>query len=384
MSWHQLFVVAWSDLKRMLRRRDTLVWLLIMPLPYTYFFGIAFRASPAARTHVTVVSPSPDAGSRRIVDALEKAGYAVTVVPKWRWARPLPNHGFRVDLPAQPGHVLLGGRTATIAVWSRRGDLDAARLGAVIRQAVLALRIEGLARLARGEPVTVAALRQASPVVPIDVQVSDWGRRREVPSGFKQAVPGNMVMFVLMAVLITGAIRLVVDREAGHLQRMMATPVRAWVIVAAQFVSLGLLGLVEAAYFLVAGWLLFGQSVGPHPVAVLAVVALLVAAASGIGVILGTMLGSVKQAAAVGLVVTLALAALGGCWWPMELLPRWMKAVAMTLPSGQAMHALIRLMVWGETPSSVTGAAIYMVGLTAATTGLAVHALQRRVIAPGV
>jgi len=190
-------------------------------------------------------------------------------------------------------------------------------------------------------------------------------------------IPGNMIMFVMMAVLMTGAIRLLADREAGHLQRMMASPVAPSTIVASQFVSLGLLGLAEAAYFLLMGWLLFGQSPGPHPVAVLGVLVLLVAAVSGVGVILGATLRSAKQAAAVGLFITLGLAALGGSWWPLEILPRGMKLLAMSLPSGQTMHALVRLMVWGDSPLALGGYVAYMAAFSLVTAAIAVTVLRR-------
>ena len=377
MSRRQLIAIAWTDFKRMLRRRDTLLWLLLMPLPYTYFFGIAFHASPNEKIPVTIVAPTPDAGSQRIVAALEKAGYDVTTVGAWTSPKPLPKTGFRVDLPPRLAAVMLRGETGQINVWSHAGDLDATRLGAIVRQGVFTLRADGIALLARGKPLTVAALGRPPAVIPITVEASDWGKRREVPTGFKQAIPGNMIMFVLMAVLLTGAIRLLADRESGHLQRMMASPVAPSTIVAAQFVSLGLLGLAEAAYFLLMGWLIFGQAPGPHPVAVLGVLALLVAAVSGLGVILGATLRSAKQAAAVGLFVTLGLAALGGCWWPLEILPRGMKLLAMSLPTGQTMHALVRLMVWGDSPLTLGGYVVYMGVFALASAVVAVTVLRR-------
>ncbi len=381
MSWRQLIAIAWTDFKRMMRRKDTLLWLLIMPLPYTYFFGIAFHGSQSEENRVIVVAPAPDAGSQRIIASLEEAGYTVREVSKWTGSKLLPKTGFRVDLPPQVGHVLLGAGSGKITVWSRAGDPDAARLDVAVRQAVFALRANVMARLVRGEPVTVASLAHPSTVVPVTVEVSDWGPRREIPSGFKQAIPGNMVMFVLMSVLIVGAVRLLSDREAGHLQRMMAAPVAPWVIVASQFASLGLLGFAEAAYFLLTGWLLFGQSPGPHPLAVLGVLALLVSAASGAGVVLGATLRSAKQAAAVGLFVTLGLAALGGCWWPLEILPRGMKLLAMSLPTGQAMHALVRLMVWGDAPAALGGYVLYMAAFTGVSAAVAIHILRRKLTA---
>ncbi len=378
MSWRQILAIALSDLRRMFRRKDTLVWLLLMPLPYSYFFGMAFRESPKERTLVTVVESRPDAASNRVVAALEAADYDVTTLSSWDEPNPLPKGGYRVDLPPELGTLLLSGAPGEIAVWSRSGDMDATRLQVTLEKSILTLRAETLARLFRGEKPSLETLGKPLEMVPITVEASDWGERREVPSGYKQVIPGNMVMFVLMAVLVTGAVRLLSDREAGHLQRMLASPISPTAVVVSQFVSLGLLGLAEAVYFVLLGWLVFGQSPGPHPVAVLGVLALMVAAASGVGIILGATLKKAKQAAAVGISATLALAALGGCWWPMEILPRAMRTVALALPSGQTMRALVRLMVWQDPPSTLAGYAVYMLVFALISGAIASSVLRRQ------
>ncbi|MCG6964361.1 MAG: ABC transporter permease [Acidobacteria bacterium] len=378
MSWRQIFAIAFTDIKRMLRRRDTILWLIIMPLPYTYFFGVAFHSSPKEKPKVVVVAPQPDDASRRLVATLSKANYEVTRMSTWSSQKPLPKRGFRVDLPPALGTVLLDGTSARIDVWSRSGDLDATKLKVNVEQAVLSLRAELLAHVVRGEAVTAASLAEPLKVVPITVEAADWGKKREVPSGFKQAIPGNMVMFVLMSVLVTGAIRLLGDREAGHLQRMLASPISERSIVLSQFISLALLGICEALYFLLLGRVVFGQSIGEHPVAVIGVLILMVAAAAGVGIVLGATLKTAKQAGAVGIFGTLVLAALGGCWWPMEILPAGMKTLALALPTGQTMHALVRLTVWGDPPSTLSGYLAYMVLFAIASGVIAVKVLRKR------
>jgi ABC-type multidrug transport system permease subunit len=49
----------------------------------------------------------------------------------------------------------------------------------------------------------------------------------------------------------------------------------------------------------------------------------------------------------VGNVVGMGLAALGGCWWPIEITPAWMQSLAIALPTGWAMDALHRLISFG-------------------------------------
>ncbi|HHQ49234.1 MAG TPA: ABC transporter permease [Acidobacteria bacterium] len=326
------------------------------------------------------MAPRPDAASNRIVEALRAADYEVTTVPSWNESKPLPKTGYRVDLPPTPGTLLLSGGSGEIEVWSHDGDMDATRLEVTLNKAVLTLRAETLARLVRGEKPSLETLGQPLTVVPIRVRTTDWGERHEIPSGYKQVIPGNMVMFVLMSVLVTGAVRLLMDRELGHLRRMLASPISPAAVVVSQFLSLALLGIAEAVYFVLLGWLVFGQSPGPHPGAVLAVLALAVAATSGVGIILGATLKSAKQAAAVGIFATLALAALGGCWWPLEIVPRPMRVLALALPSGQTMRALIRLMVWNDPPSALLGYAAYMLIFALVAGALATTILRRRLV----
>jgi ABC-2 type transport system permease protein len=47
------------------------------------------------------------------------------------------------------------------------------------------------------------------------------------------------------------------------------------------------------------------------------------------------------------------LAALGGCWWPIEITPEWMQRMAMLLPTGWAMDALHKLVNFGQPAASV-------------------------------
>ncbi len=378
MNLRALSAIALTDLRRSFRRKDTILWLLLMPLPYTWFFGVAFREAPEEPTPVTVVVPSPDAGTAVLTDALGKAGYAVTTVPEWNGQDEYPKAGFRVDLPPAPGAALLEGRPATITVRAREAGPDLGRLEVELRQGTMELRARALAALLETGTVSPGALGRPLEAPPIHVEARDWGPHREVPAGFKQSIPGNMVMFVLMSVLVTGAVRLVQDRELGHLRRMLSWPVSNGTVVTAQFLSLGLLGLVEAVYFLLVARLIFGRSPGPHPWAVVAVLAALVAVATGAAVLLASILRTLRQAVATGLFLTLVLAALGGCWWPLEIMPGWLKTVALALPTGQAMDALVRLTVWNEGTASVVPAILRLSLLAAVLAFAAARTLRAR------
>lgn len=378
MSARQVFALALSDLVRTLRSRESLLWLLVMPLPFTFFFGIAFRSAPESPTPVVVVTPAADAGTEAVTSALAAAGYAVERVEAWKGGGEVPRRGYRLELPDRLGARLVAGKPVAVELWSRRGDPEAGRLEAVLQRVLWTARADLLIARVEGAEPDLNDLGRTRQAPPVEVTSRDWGPRREVPSGFKQSAPGNMVMFVLMAVLVSATVRLAVDRESGVLRRVLSYPVSAPTVVAAQMLGLVLPGLAEAAYLLALSILLFRVPFGGAAPAAFGVLALLVVAAAGIGALLGSLLETVRRSAAVGLLLTLGLAALGGCWWPLEVVPEGMRTVALALPTGQAMHALIRLLVWGDPPAALGGTVAYFVTFAAVSGTAATLVLRRR------
>ena len=55
-----------------------------------------------------------------------------------------------------------------------------------------------------------------------------------------------------------------------------------------------------------------------------------------------------------------------------------MKTLALALPTGQTMHALVRLTVWGDPPSTLSGYLAYMVLFAIASGVIAVKVLRKR------
>src|SRR5207302_1495237 len=80
-----------------------------------------------------------------------------------------------------------------------------------------------------------------------------------------------------------------------------------------------------------------------------------------------------SQALAAGVIVSSILAALGGCWWPVEITPFWMQHSALLLPTGWAMDGLHKLISYGDPPSSVAPHLAAFIFATAAVGFLAVR-----------
>jgi len=61
------------------------------------------------------------------------------------------------------------------------------------------------------------------------------------------------------------------------------------------------------------------------------------------------------------------MAALGGCWWPLEIVPDFVKRLAHLVPTGWAMDALHQLITFGGGFAKAKGAigVLFLFGLAA-------------------
>lgn len=158
----------------------------------------------------------------------------------------------------------------------------------------------------------------------VTVEVVPAGTRIVPPTGFQQSVSGNLVMFILLVMFTSGSVTLTLERDRGILRRLASSPMSRPAVVA--------------------------------------------------GMLLGNFARSDGQAVGIGVLASNVLAALGGCWWPIEVTPGWAQKVALALPTGWAMDALHKLISFGAPPVSVLP---HLAALGAATL-LAAWLLARR------
>jgi len=186
----------------------------------------------------------------------------------------------------------------------------------------------------------IAAVNAAPRIWTIDA--APGGARREVPRGFDQAIPGMLVMFTLLVLLTSGASMLAVERGAGLLRRLASTPITREELVAGKWLARMGLAAVQIVAAMAAGSWLFSMAWGPEPAMLLVLTAWAALCASA-GMLLGSLARTEAQAVGLGILVANVLAALGGCWWPIEITPPWMQFVQKLVPTGWTMDAVHKL-----------------------------------------
>ena len=85
-------------------------------------------------------------------------------------------------------------------------------------------------------------------------------------------------------------------------------------------------------------------------------------AVAGIATFLGAVLKNPEQASAVGWLSSMVMGAMGGCWWPAEVMPRWLRTASHVFPTAWAMDAFHALISFGKSGSAVALPCVVLIG----------------------
>lgn len=347
--------MALRDARNLLRSRETLAWTFVMPIVFFYFIGAVTGGGGSEqrdrRDAIGVLIPA-NAGplADHLVRRLQDRDFRVVRhddEAKWATARR------RLRVPDRFTESVLNGEPVKLQ-FERRGegqgtDFDELRVSRAVYSELADLVAVGTSLGEGDEPAMLAALDGIAAMPrSLTVDVVAAGKRQDIPTGFEQAVPGITVMFLLMIMLTSGGVALTIERESGVLRRLASTPMSRSAVVAGKWGARMLLGIIQLSFAMLTGRLLFGVTWGwPNVLPVIAVLLAYAALAASLGLLLGNFARTQGQAIGIGVLATNALAALGGCWWPIEVTPRWAQQLALFLPTGLTMDAMHKLLSFG-------------------------------------
>jgi ABC-2 type transport system permease protein len=96
-------------------------------------------------------------------------------------------------------------------------------------------------------------------------------------------------------------------------------------------------GIVQMAMLILFGALVFGVAWGQAPLALALVVLAYGLAVTSLGIMVAALARTYDQANALGTIVALSLAALGGAWWPLDVVPPSLQSIGRLSPVSWAM-----------------------------------------------
>ena len=341
-------LIAQNDLRVFLKEKSGYAWLFVMPLVFIYFFGIAMRGSDREPSgpRPTVAIENHDTGylGTLLVDQLEAEGLRVVDSAEEKH----PDRS--IQIPENFTSSVQDAETVNVSFTQTResGSEPAAMLEVRLTRAILGLTSAIFSIVSSDPPrelneANVRAALAREPKVLLD---SRFAGRRKIPTGFDQSVPGYIVMFVLMNLLIFGGLSISSERTNGVLKRMAMNPVRPWQLILGKILGRFFLGVVQIAYLLIVSRLLFGMHYGNLPLTLM-LLATFAWGCAALGVFVGAVIKTPEIVQGVCTLFSVALAALGGCWWPLEIVPDAAQRVGGLFPTAWMMHGLHQLISFG-------------------------------------
>lgn len=161
-------------------------------------------------------------------------------------------------------------------------------------------------------------------------------------NSFQQSVLGIGTMYVMFTVL-AGAEILLRERANWTMQRIIMMPVHPWQFVGGKMLSRFAMGILQFLIAFVFGAVVFKVSFGSSLLGVALVMAAFTACTTAIALLLATLVSDEQQASMIITFVVLAFAPLGGAWWPLEIVPDFMRIIGHISPIAWAMDGFTTL-----------------------------------------
>jgi len=379
---HNALFIAWHDARYQIRQGATLLWLFVMPPIFIYFIGTVtggFSGGTVGNvaTPVTVVAASPGFLKAQIDRRLRENDFA----PDWQDIA-FAASGDAQESPARTltlpdlvtDRVLAGESVAVLydTTASALGrDFEAIRIRRSLYTVLADIVVADAEHAATLNPEALALLNAAPRQWQLLVEPA--GQRQDIPQGFEQTIPGILVMFTLLVLLTSGAAMLAIERRKGLLRRLASTPISTAELVSGKWGGRMVLALLQVGFAVAVGSFLFKMRWGPNPGMVFLILLAWAAFCASAALLLGSIAKTEGQATGLGVLFANLLAALGGCWWPIEITPDWVQFVQKLLPTGWTMDALHKLISF---EAGALAALPHLVALLAGTALVALMAVR--------
>ncbi|MEM8733672.1 MAG: ABC transporter permease [Planctomycetota bacterium] len=195
-----------------------------------------------------------------------------------------------------------------------------------------------------------------------------------------QSVAGMSVMMLLFALTSCGSV-LLTEREDGTLRRLFAQPISRNAVLLGKFFFVMCIGIAQMAILFTYGEWMFGVGLFQDPVTLVVLSLVWVATGGAFGMFLASVSRSTKQAESLASLLILMMAALGGCWFPLQLmsLPTVLDTICKSTMTFWAMTGF-QSMLWNQLPwysSKVLTAISFQLGWATVLTGLAIFFYRR-------
>ncbi len=386
-----IWFITLKDLKLFATDRGALLFFILFPFLFIVLFNfLSIGVTEDTKLQLHIVSEEAEGGfSHQIIDALDSAGNVEITMMDYDQAYQAVQDeeisGF-IAFPADfTEGIITGAGTQLEVVTHAEATEDSMALSGLsqsIASQVGSVRaiVATLETLKEQETLSPADMAKIEQIIEQVVQQAlsgqgiggqsfiEYGTEKvgdvEEESSANWVIPGYLVMFVFFGAAL-GAETIVRERQNNTLERLMSSSVKREAILGGIFTGTAAKGLIQILLFLAVGLLVFKMDMGNSPAAVIILSILMVLVSAAFAIMLATLVKTQRSAGSVAVLASLVLAPLGGCWWPLFIMPEWMQALAKITPHGWATTGFNKLMLFGADFGDVALEMLALVGFAA-------------------
>lgn len=398
--------IAIKDLLQNIRDKKSALFLVIMPIMFTLFFGFVFNpANQPDDTRLPVAVINQDQGaalSQGLVTLLENSS-AVRLVPLTdkEAAKParLVDKGDLaavVVIPAGFGQDTLAGNTAQVTAIIDESSANGH--SAYMALQTIVARVLGMAQTAEisaqtlelQQPFADDAERQAYKVEAVEIATRAWQQpsivlqedgagdeagSSEKVSAFAQASPGMIVQFTIYGLMMAGMV-FVLERKSGTLARLLTTPVTRAQIIAGKMLAMFIMVFAQEVILVAIGQFALGVDYLQSPLALLLLMISVALWAASLGLLIAAVSKGEEQVIMWSLIAMFVLAAMGGAWFPLDMAGEAFSTIGHTLPTAWTMDGFQNIILRGQGLEGVYLPVLVLLGYTVVCFGVAVWRLK--------
>lgn len=171
-------------------------------------------------------------------------------------------------------------------------------------------------------------------------------------NAFDQYVPGFGITFLLIGMMLGIALTLFDERDWGTLKRLQVSGAPLTGLLLGKLFARFIVGIAQMVLLFAVGWALFGISLGRNPLALIIPTIGISFAAAALALVVASIATAHDSVPSLGVTISISMAAIGGCWWPLDFEPGWMREFARWMPTTWTMQAFNDLMIRNQPPSA--------------------------------
>jgi len=363
----RIFDIALKDMVQLLRDRKTFLFLLIMPVIFTFLFGFATggfsRDSADNRLPVGYLDQDGSRLSRQLHDLLEESGIIrlqanlllgpsdlASLVAEEKLAAAViipPGYGQGL-LHDHPEKLILIGDTGTTAGQSVESEILSAafRLDSAVRTALILEDIDGERAPFQYTLEQAITAWQDPPIGVVETTSSAIPKQEAGLSSLAHTSPGMMLQFSI-AGLLTSAQILVTERKSRSLQRLLTTATARVQIVVGHYLAILVMIFSQFVLLILFGQFILGLSYFNSPPGVLMLSLSSALCISALGLLIGVLARSEEQAIIFSLIPMFVLGGIGGTMVPLEITGPTFQVIGHLSPVAWAMDGFKDILLRG-------------------------------------